>query len=369
MFRLLFSLFLTPVMICNPVQGQAYTAKTVVGIRNEKWYINSGPTLKGRYWNGYAVEGLLPNSRMVQGIFDDLNPDTRQLWKYPDTGQWDAGRNNREFLSAMDAWRANGLLAFTLNLQGGSPQGYSQNQPWHNSAIDSKGGLRKDYMDRLEKIIVKADSLGMVVILGIFYFGQDERIQDEAAVVRAVDNTLEWLFAGGFRNVVIEVANECDNQKYDHSIMKPDRIHELIDRIKKKERNGYRFLVSTSFNGGRIPSESVIELSDFILLHGNGVKEPEGLNNMVNTLRNLPGYTPKPVVFNEDDHFEFENPMNHFMAATSVYASWGYFDYRMKEEPPGEGFQSVPVDWTISTARKKGCFELVRKMTGSGSAD
>ena len=120
---------------------------------------------------------------MVQGIFDDLNPETRPMWAYPDTGRWDPERNTREFLAAMPEWRRHGLLAFTLNLQGGSPQGYSKGrQPWHNSAITAEGELRPEYLGRLERILDRADELGMVVILGVFYFGQDERLKDEAAV-------------------------------------------------------------------------------------------------------------------------------------------------------------------------------------------
>ena len=81
------------------------------------------------------------NSRMVQGIYDDLNPETAPRWAYADTGRWDARRNTREFLAAMPEWRRYGLLAFTLNLQGGSPEGYSKGQPWHNSAFESDGSL------------------------------------------------------------------------------------------------------------------------------------------------------------------------------------------------------------------------------------
>src|SRR5262245_35832815 len=103
--------------------------KTRVTIDGTKFLINGEPTYKGRKWNGHAIEGLLFNSRMVQGIFDDLNPDTRGRWAYPDTKKWDADRNTREFIAAMPAWRKHGLLAFTLNLQGGSPEGYSKNQP------------------------------------------------------------------------------------------------------------------------------------------------------------------------------------------------------------------------------------------------
>ena len=176
-----------------------------------------------------SVEGLLLNSRMVQGIFDDLNPETRPLWAYPDTGKWDAERNTREFLAAMPEWRRHGLLAFTINLQGGSPQGYSQNQPWHNSAIEADGALRADYLGRLERILNRADELGMVVILGYFYFGQDQRLTNEAAVLRAADNATDWLLDKGWRNVLVEINNEC-NVRYDHELLKPGRVHELIQR-------------------------------------------------------------------------------------------------------------------------------------------
>jgi hypothetical protein len=56
--------------------------------------------------------------------------------------------------------------------------------------------------------------------------------------------------------------------------------------------------------------------------------------------------------------------MNNFIAATSVYASWGYFDYRMKGESFNEGYQSVPVDWGINSDRKKGFFNLVETIFG-----
>jgi hypothetical protein len=158
--------------------------RTEVSIRGDQFFINGKPTYAGRTWRGHKIEGLLLNSRMVQGIFDDLNPDTRGRWAYPDTGRWDADRNTREFLAAMPDWRKHGLLAITLNLQGGSPQGYSKDQPWHNSAIAANGSLRADYMKRLELILDRADELGMVVILGLFYFGQDERLKDEGLCAR-----------------------------------------------------------------------------------------------------------------------------------------------------------------------------------------
>jgi hypothetical protein len=190
--------------------GKEGIVNTKLTIEGNTFRINGKPTYEGITWQGHKIEGLLMNSRMVQGIFDDLNPETVSNWVYPDTGKWSAERNTNEFLAAMPEWRNNGLLAFTINLQGGSPYGYSSAQPWHNSAIASDGSLRSAYMSRLERILDRADHLGMVVILGYFYFGQDERLTNETAVIKAVDNVTKWVLDRGYRNVMVEINNECD---------------------------------------------------------------------------------------------------------------------------------------------------------------
>jgi hypothetical protein len=343
--------------------GQA-KHRTEVTIHGDAFWIGGRPTYTGRTWQGKKIEGLLFNARLVQGIFDDLNPNTRTRWAYADAGRWDPERNTREFVAAMPAWRRHGLLAFTLNLQGGSPQGYSKEQPWHNSALTETGALRPEYTKRLERILDKADELGMVVILGIFYFGQDERLRDEPAVVRGLDNAVEWVLERGYRNVLIEVNNEC-NVRYHHAVLQPRRVHELIERVKRTMRDGRRLLVSTSYGGGAIPGENVVRAADFLLLHGNGVNDPDRIATMVRTTRKVPGYRPMPILFNEDDHYGFDQPKNNLLAALGEYASWGYFDYRMKGEGFDDGFQSVPVNWLIASPRKRAFFAKVREITGS----
>ena len=344
-----------------PAASSHHTTVSIVG---EEFYLNGQPTYKGRMWNGHKIQGLLFNSRMVQGIFDDRNPQTVKQWAYPDTGKWDAERNTREFLAAMPEWRRHGLLAFTINLQGGSPQGYSKDQRWHNSAIEADGSLRPDYLARLDRILDQADRLGMVAILGYFYFGQDERLKDEAAVVRATDNATQWLFERGYRNVLVEINNEC-NVRYDHAILRPERVHELIQRVRDKTHRGRRLYVGTSYGGGTIPNENVARVSDFLLLHGNGVSDPHKIAGMVRQTRQVPGYFQKPILFNEDDHFGFDKPGNNFRAAVGEYASWGCFDFRMKGEGFREGYQSVPVNWGLGSERKRGFFRLLAEITGS----
>lgn len=340
-----------------------FEPQTRVEIVGDAFHINGLPTYAGRSWRGKKIEGLLMNSRMVQATFDDLNPQTRDRWAYPDTRRWDPDRNLREFLVAMPQWRERGLLAVTINLQGGSPQGYSKDQPWHNSAFTETGELRPDFIARLDQVITKADELGMVVIVGYFYFGQDQRLQDEAAVIAATDAATNWLLRSGFRNVLVEVNNECNVKAYDHAILRPERIHELIDRVRATHWEGRRLLVGTSYGGGTVPKPNVVRSSDFLLLHGNGVKQPTRIAEMVRETRAVPGYRPMPILFNEDDHFDFDRPENNFLAAIGEYASWGYFDYRMPDEGFDEGYQSVPVNWAISSDRKRGFFDLLSEIT------
>lgn len=337
--------------------------RTTVAIRGDQFFINSKPTYAGRSYKGRRVEGLLMNSRMVQGIFDDRNPETSGKWAYPDSGKWDAERNVREFVAAMPEWRRHGLLCFTVNLQGGSPEGYSKAQPWDTGGIAPDGSLRPEYMARLERILNRADSLGMVAIVGYFYFGQDQRLRDEAAVRRAVADATKWILDHGYRNVLVEVNNETDVKAYDHDILKPDRVHELIGMVRGMSKGRERLLTGTSWGGNSIPRPNVVKTSDFLLLHGNGVKVPGRIAEMVRQARAVDGYRAMPILFNEDDHFDFDRPENNLQAALSEYASWGYFDPGASDY--SDGYQCPPVNWGINTDRKKAFFGLLKEITGA----
>src|SRR4051794_23807702 len=81
--RIMLVAILAGFVACNSF-AQPAGRKTVVSIDGNAFRINGELTYKGRSFAGKRVEGLLLNSRMVQGIFDDLNPATRAMWKYPD---------------------------------------------------------------------------------------------------------------------------------------------------------------------------------------------------------------------------------------------------------------------------------------------
>jgi hypothetical protein len=76
----------------------------------------------------------------------------------------------------------------------------------------------------------------------------------------------------------------------------------------------------------------------------------------------VPGYRPIPILFNEDDHFNFDQEWNNFVAAISRYASWGYFDPGANDY--ADGYQSPPVNWGLNTERKRDFFELAQEIAG-----
>lgn len=357
-FKLLFAFVLMP--------GLLAAQKTVVEIKGNAFYINGKPTYEGRYWKGNKIEGLLINSRMVQGVFDDLNKKTRDTFAYPDTKKWDAKRNNRDFVNNMALWKSYGLNSFTVNMQGGSPFGYG-NFDFLNPGFKPDGSLDKHYMKRLDNILKKADKLNMIVIVSLFYFGQDQRLTDEAAVKNATTNTINWLFKKGYRNVLIEINNETlgSIKQYDHEILLYQRVDELINLAKSVEKKEYRYLVGTSFPAPIVPTKNVVDASDFVLFHGNAHRTAQKFTDHIAKVKAVVGNRVMPIVINEDDNFDFEADSSHFEIAVKNYISWGYFDYRAKGVADlKEGYQSVPVDWGINSDRKKAFFNKVKEITG-----
>ena len=344
---------------------------TVVSIQDGGFVLNGRPTYAGRSWKGHRVEGLLFNSRMANAIADDENPATRGAWAYAD-GDWDAERNTAEFIAALPAYRAHGLLAVCINVQGGSPQGYSWHQPWQIGGFTPEGTLKPAWAVRLAKVIEACDRHGMAVILGLFYGKQSGTLKDEAAVKAAVTNTVDWLIGKSATNVLIEIGNEVVLENvWAHPIIAAARCHELIELAQMRSKG--KLLVSTSLLALDAPSPGILAAADFLLPHGNRVHGPDGVMQpsphgirlQVSNWRGASGYRGQPIVYNEDDHFEFDKADNHFVAAVESGASWGFFDYRRSRERFEDGFQSLPVDWTISSARKRGFFGLLKEITGA----
>jgi hypothetical protein len=360
---------LSAILLLGAVSISAEEAlpQTRVGIRGSQFTINSYPTYTpaaGFPNADPSIAGTLLNVRAVQAIFDDANYPAQGSrenpypthsmgsvdFDYPD-GKWDAERNVREFIAVLPDWRRAGLLAFTVNLQGGGPTdgNYGErtpHQPHLNSGFDEHGNLKPAYADRLRKVIEAADKLGMVVIVGFFYQGQDERIEivpGDRYARQAVVNGMNFLKSLPYRNILVEINNETSVSGYSHPLLQPDGIFELV-----------RLAQRTS--GNEIPGDRALGAVDYVMFHTNGLA-PEGVRERIHAMRRWAGYD-RPVMINEDGVSTF-----NLHAAAEERVGWGYYDQGWNDYL--HGFQSPPTNWRISTPVKWLFFEQVAKLTGS----
>lgn len=328
--------------------------RTVVGISGTSFLINGRETYRGT-----RVAGMLLNSRMIQAVFDDASPATVANWRYPDTRRWSPNRNTSEFVAALPGYARHGLRAVTVGLQGGSARranGFRGDDQLPNvSAFRSDGSLKAAWLRRLERVIAASDRHGLVVIVSLFYFGQDHRLRNEAAVVRAVDGVTDWLLRRGYRNVLVEIANESD-LFFEHAILGPDRVDELIARVQRRSQG--RLKVSASFTSGHYPWDGTVRQADFVLVHGNG-QDANGVRRIVEIVRSRTSFraAPKPIVFNEDS-----TSLANMRAAIDSRASWGYYDRGQNDYR--HGYQSPPVNWRINTPAKRRFFDAVAQLAG-----
>jgi len=326
-------------------------ASTVVSIKGSNFYINGTITNPGT-----PQQGLIPNSRMIQGIFDDSNPATVSKWVYPDTHKWDPDRNTQEFINAIPTWRKYGLLAVTVGLQGGGPVAgqFGADQTWTITAFNSDGSLKSAYLARLDKIIRALDANGMVIIVNCFYGGQENRLSSDTAVSTGVNNVVDWLVSQGYTNVMLEIANEPSNGHYpSHPALQVSNIYKLVAQA--RTRAAGHILVGNDDNGN-VPYQALIDVSDFILIHGNGFAASE-VTSKTNSIRAL---TTKPIVFNEDS-----TNVANFQAATKAGASWGYYDQGKNDYV--NGFQSPPINWSVNTSAKKAFFSAIGTTVSMGT--
>jgi hypothetical protein len=353
---------------------------TEITIHGTDFYLDGKPTYMGRTFEGKRIEGLLFNVRAVQATFDDENPETSSRWAYPDTGVWDAQRNVDEFCAALPQWRDHGVLAFTVNFQGGgplyTPQIYNH---FKNNAFNDQGELKTAYTYRMQQVLEAADALGMVVIVGFFYWKHTEGWSDET-MMKAARNACQFLRESGRKNFMIEIANE-NGPGYQQPLLHGDQVHKVILALKP---DFPEMLFSTSLAGmdvtRNLPSPALVASSDYVLLHGNECL-PHTLQLGVAHVRRNPAYhkAPKPIIINEDSP-----GIPNLDAAWQAGVSWGYYDqgyggedayggdkYMDYRSRPREtryeelsGFQTPPVNWRINTSEKQAFFQRVAEVTG-----
>lgn len=297
---------------------------TEISIIDGKWAINGELINKGS-----KAEGLLLNVRMVNATFEDIvNPD------------FNPKENYEKFKNKIADYKASGVNAFALNLQGGMP-GY---EGAINSAFKPNGKLKYEYLHRLADIIRVCDVQGIVVILGCFYQRQDQVLRDNTAVFQALRNTVIWLKEQQFGNVLLEIANEYAHMGYNHEVIRNEDT--LIEMIELAKSIYPELLVSVSGMGNGSISPRIADSSDFILIHLNNTP----LGKYKSVFEELM-YYHKPIVCNEDDKIG-EEGVQALNLAIENNCSWGYMNKEVNQFVPIE-FLGAEDDTLVYTKMKQ----------------
>ena len=258
-----------------PDAPAAITARTRVTIQGARFLLNGSVTYPGR-----AAEGKLMNVRMVNSVFEDANRTS-----------FNAAANTDEFVGRMNEYVSLGVRGFTVSLQGGYP-GYEGAK---NTAFERTGALRTGYMSRVARVIERADALGAVIVLSLFYQRQDQHLADEKAIRAGVVNAVDWIRNRGYRNVILEVVNEYGHGGFDHAILRSDAG--VAGLVRLANDRWPALIVGASYLRSGQTTSQVAAASDLLLVHFNSVGLSE-IPGRVSTLRN--NWPGKPVVCNED---------------------------------------------------------------------
>lgn len=302
-------------------------------------------TYSGRGFRPEAA-GRLMNLRIAQGLFHD-----EWLTEFP----FDPEANTTRLIAALDAYKAHGILAVNVSLQGGNP-GYNREMAEikrdraykggpgkgaHISAFRPDGSLKPEWMARLLRLQRALDERGMVLNLMYFYQGQDELFPDTASIERAVVEATDWLIANNCRNVIIEIANEFDIRGWDHDYWIKNNLDKLIELARgrfSEKKAGWVLPVSASTGPSTAVIPQIRDHADFVIIHGNN--RPVEFKGKRTRELVSDGAMPGPVYMNEDDSGRETTPevlRNELASCDAVWqagGSWGYMPWRQTQMFP-----------------------------------
>lgn len=301
--------------------------RTQLRIQGREFFINNNPVYHDINTHE-DVQGLLMNARFIQGIFDDKQ-DRSRFHRFQRT--FDPEANTEAFIAALPQWYAHGLRAVTVGIQGGMPVFTIDVRTIDNNPFGPRGDcFDEGYAKRLDKLIRAADDLGMVVIVNILYWAQSLRFEDEDALVSALKQAAAFLQRGGYTNVIIDVANEYNIDMWNNLpiIQDPNSMASLIHLV-REESGG---MPVGSSGGGGLVDQAVVDASDVVLIHGNGLTRGEYYDFVLRVQTMAPD---KPILCNEDSP-----AISRLDIARLTHTSWGHYDNFTKQEPP--------CDWGIT---------------------
>ncbi len=281
---------------------------------------------------GSNAEGMVMNARMVQATVDHTDQ----------VATWDADQNTADFIAALPDYRLHGLNAITINCQGGLYR-RSAGETYDAGAFNSDGSIKTAHSARIVDAVNAMLTEGIIPVIGIFYFRQDQVLTDITAVNNAVAN-VETMLAEYKPFVILEVINEASHSLVDFTELNENNVNTYVDDL---VTNGW--FATFSMTPGSIPSLSQQSNGQIVFLHGNN-RTAAQIGSMASSAISTHS---KPVMFNEDGPSDSSSSyttteyIDHLQAAIAEGVGWGYYDQ--------SGFQEACDDsdsgtWECSTS-------------------
>ncbi len=261
--------------------------------KSDRFYVrgSAGPTWQLTYSGSpyrRQARGKLMLLRLAQSLFDD-----QSLAEHP----FDPDLNTQQVIDALDFYKQHGVLAISVALQGdnprqsdeinGAPGSESGDSSTENgaavSAFRPDGTLKTEWLNRLERLLTAANDRGMIVCLVYFHPGQDAIFESPKLIATAAINITDWLIKKNFRNVVVNVADEwdLDGRSWGHARFVPDNIDRFVELIRERFNHAdYSLPIGAASSGKMRYPDSLAQVCDVVLLHGNGRTPGEKLGRL-----------------------------------------------------------------------------------------
>ena len=302
----------SPAFALQPRPGRAryqepFTPRTRVSLRGARWCINDELTNRGT-----RAEGLLMNVRMVNAVFEDRRKPDLDPAAITDRFLAHAARlrrARRQRLHALSPGRH-------ARLRGGAELGVRAG--WLPARVVP--GPRRAVSSR------HATGRGWSSSSAASTSGRTRSSPTRPPCVPRWSTWRSWIKDRGFRNVVLEIANEFDHGGFDHRLIRTVEGEVELIRLAKKTAPG--LLVSTSGLGhGRYP-DALAEAADFLLIHFNGTP----LDDIPARIEALKRFG-KPIVCNEDPKTG-EAGARAAELCVANGASWGFMAEKLNQHLP-----------------------------------
>lgn len=175
-----------------------------------------------------APSALFSSSTTIStsGTSWQINGQTVQLWSVRVANAMVDDTAVSDLVAMLTKYRAHGIRNLSVSLQGGRTGNGTAGEDGQYQCFDADGTMRTTCQTRLTTILDALDARAMTAQLVVFYFYRDEDLDGEpstnTAINKAIDETAQWVEDNNYDHVIVDIANEHGDSRYDFTLLSGD---------------------------------------------------------------------------------------------------------------------------------------------------